>query len=72
MHLSKFTTEALLESLSVALPMGKLVVCSKVATRCLLALCRYVLFLVVLKLLKFDIILSMNWLSQHYAYINCL
>lgn len=62
------------KSLSVALLTGEVVVCSKVMIGCLLVFCGHVLEddLEVFKLLEFDIILGMNWLSRHYTCINCL
>lgn len=57
----------------MALLIGKVVVCSKVAIGCPLVLCRHVLEvnLIVFNLLEFDIILGMYWLFQHYSCINC-
>lgn len=70
--LSKLAIEPLLDSLNVALLTGEVVVSSKVASECPLVLCGHVLEvdLVVFNLLGFDIVLSMDWLSQHYACIN--
>lgn len=65
--------EPLLESLGVVLLIGEVVVCSKVMIECQLVLYKYVLkvYFVVFNLLGLDIILEMDWFSQHYACINC-
>lgn len=72
--LSKLAMEPLLESVSVTLPVGEVVVCFKVASGCLLVLCGLVpeADLAVFKILELDIILGMDWLCPHYACINSL
>lgn len=70
--LSKLAMKLLLSSLGVALPMRDVILCSRIASRYLHVLCRHVLEvdLVDFNLLEFDIILDMDWLSQHYACIG--
>lgn len=67
--LSKLAMELLSNSLGVALSMGDVVLCSKVAYKRLLVLCIH--FLKVDLVVWFDIILSRDWLSRHYACIDC-
>ncbi|XP_042942798.1 uncharacterized protein LOC122276984 [Carya illinoinensis] len=65
--------EPLPQSLVMALPNGESVLCSKVALDCPSDFSGRTLDadLIVFKLLRFDIILGMDWLYLHFASINC-
>lgn len=71
-HLSKLAMELVSKSLNLTLLIGEVVVSSDMSSRCPLVLCRHVpkVDLVVFNLLGFDIILDIDWLSQHYTCIN--
>lgn len=71
-RLSKLATELFSKSFGIMLSMGDVVVYSKVVIGYPLMLCGHVLEvdLMVFNILRSDIILRMDWLSQHYACIN--
>lgn len=66
-------SEPLPQRVLVAIPDRTIVWCTRVGKDCPLEVVGLVLkvYLIVLHLTKFDIILGMHWLFQHYAKINC-
>ena len=65
--------EPLKHSLYVFMPAGGIVVVNSVVKACPILVGGEILYtnLVVIKLDEFDVILGMDWLSQHYATLDC-
>ncbi|XP_040990448.1 uncharacterized protein LOC121237671 [Juglans microcarpa x Juglans regia] len=57
----------------VAIPDVKVISCTSVVKNCLLEIANLVLTvdLIVFHMMEFDLILRMDWLSRHYAQIDC-
>jgi hypothetical protein len=65
--------EPLRQNITVATPVGDSLICSKVVEDCPISIGRRILLanLVVFKMLGYDVILGMDWLSKHHASIDC-
>jgi hypothetical protein len=65
--------EPLRQNITVATPVGDFLICSKVVRDCPISIGGRILLanLVVFKMLGYDVILGMDWLSKHHASIDC-
>ena len=65
--------EPLRQNIKVATPVGDSLICSKVVEDCPISIGGRILLanLEVFKMLGYDVILGMDWLSKHHASIDC-
>jgi hypothetical protein len=72
-RLSRLVVRTLEPGLTITTPIGKTVVCKRVVCECPVSICGRVLpaNLVVLSMFSYDIILEMDWLTEHSAVIDC-
>jgi hypothetical protein len=73
-RLSRLVVRTLEPSLAVTTPVGKTVVCKHVVCECPISICGRVLpaNLVVLPMFSYDVILKIDWLTNHSAIIDCI
>jgi hypothetical protein len=73
-RLSRLVVRTLKPSLAVTTPVGKTVVCKRVVCECPISICGRVLpaNLVVLFMFSYDVILEIDWLTNHSAIIDCI
>jgi hypothetical protein len=67
------TSQPLNQNIIISTPTGNVVTCRKFIENCPIVIGDRVLpaNLVVFQMLGFDVILGMDWLSKHYANIDC-
>ncbi|XP_040996060.1 uncharacterized protein LOC121242234 [Juglans microcarpa x Juglans regia] len=65
--------EPMSQKVLVAISDGKVISCTSVVKNCLLEIANLVLIadLIVFHLIEFDLLLGKQWLSRHYAKIDC-
>ena len=72
-RLLRIVVRTLEPGLAITTPVGKTIVCKRVACECPISICGRVLpaNLVVLPMFSYDVILGMDWLMRHSAVIDC-